>query len=185
MNLLQRISFICMITLIMAAGAALADEEKDAEKRAEIDAMAADTLKELFAANAGAKDLYAKAYGHAVFDNLKIAIGISGGGGSGVAVAKAGERTYMKMGTGGIGFGLGGQKYQVIFLFQTEDAFRSFVDKGWQADASAQAAAGEAGTGAVATFKNGVAFYQMTEEGLMASADITGTKYWKNDDLNK
>ncbi len=81
MNLLQRISFICMITLIMAAGTTLADEEKDAEKRAEIDAMAADTLKELFAANTGAKDLYGMAYGHAVFDNLKIAIGISGGGG--------------------------------------------------------------------------------------------------------
>ena len=25
----------------------------------------------------------------------------------------------------------------------------------------------------------------MTDKGLMASADITGTKYWKNDDLNE
>jgi hypothetical protein len=33
--------------------------------------------------------------------------------------------------------------------------------------------------------RNGVAYYQLTDKGLMASADISGTKYWKNDDLNK
>ena len=72
--------------------------------------------------------------------------GFSGGGGNGVAVNKSsGDRTYMKMGTGGIGFGLGGQKYQVIFLFQDEKTFHNFVEKGWKADASAQAAAGTDG----------------------------------------
>jgi hypothetical protein len=30
---------------------------------------------------------------------------------------------------------------------------------------------------------DGVAFFQLTDKGLMASADVAGTKYWKNDDL--
>jgi lipid-binding SYLF domain-containing protein len=181
----QRIqSLLLMVTLAMGF-AMSANADSPDEKRAKIDAMADDALAELYAANAGAEELSAKAYGWAVFDNLKIAFGISGGGGSGVAVSTAGERTYMKMGTGGIGFGIGGQKYQVIFLFQNESTFRSFVDKGWQAGASAQAAAGADGANAGAAFQNGVAIYQMTEEGLMASADISGTKYWKHDDLNE
>ena len=95
-----------------------------------------------------------------------------------------GERTYMKMGTGGVGLGLGGQRYQVIFLFQDTTALERFVNKGWHADASAQAAAGTAGVGAQATFRNGVAVFQLTDKGLLASADLTGTKYWKNKKLN-
>lgn len=157
----------------------------EAEERAEIDKMAKETLKELFGSNEDAKALYDKAIGYAVFSNVKVQLGLSGGGGKGVAVAKAGNRTYMKMGTGGIGFGIGAQKYQVIFLFETEKALESFVEKGWQADTSAQAAAGEAAVGAAASFKEGIAYYQITDKGVIASADITGTKYWKDDDLNE
>lgn len=147
--------------------------------------MAKETLIELFESIEDAKVLYDKAIGYAVFSNVKVQLGISGGGGKGVAVPKAGNRTYMKMGTGGIGFGIGAQKYQVIFLFETEKALESFVEKGWQADTSAQAAAGEAAVGAAASFKNGIAYYQITDKGVIASADITGTKYWKDDDLNE
>ena len=46
--------------------------------------------------------------------------------------------------------------------------------------ASAGTNAAEVKTG----FVNGIAIYQMTEKGLMANADIAGTKYWKNDKLN-
>jgi lipid-binding SYLF domain-containing protein len=90
----------------------------------------------------------------------------------------------MKVGTVGVGLGLGVQKYQVVFLFQDEKTFRNFVDKGWQADATAQAAAGTAGVGGQTGFVNGIAIYQLTDKGLMASADIAGTKYWKNKKLN-
>jgi lipid-binding SYLF domain-containing protein len=177
---------VCLSLVFFACSALAADKaEKNAKKRADIDAMASKALETVLAKSPSAKSLYDKAYGYAVFDNVKVAIGISGGGGSGVAVPKSGKRVYMKMGTAGIGLGLGGQKYQVVFLFENEQAFKSFVDKGWQADTSAQAAAADKGANAAATFKDGVAFYQLTDEGLMASADVSGTKYWKNDDLNK
>jgi lipid-binding SYLF domain-containing protein len=155
-------------------------------KRAKIDETAKESLDEVFKGSEAAKELYNNSYGWAAFDNLKIAWGFSGGGGNGVAVnKKSGARTYMKMGTVGVGLGLGAQKYQVVFLFQDEQTFSNFVDKGWQADATAQATAGTAGVGGQTGFVNGIAIYQLTDKGLMASADIAGTKYWKNKKLNK
>jgi len=162
------------------------EELDQASKRAKIDETADKTLKDVLEGNAKAKELYGDAYGWAAFDNLKIAFGFSGGGGNGVAVnKKSGNRTYMKMGTVGVGFGLGGKKYQVLFLFQDEQTFANFVEKGWQADAQAGAQAGGSGVAAQTDFVNGIAVYQISDKGLMASADVSGTKYWKSDKLNE
>jgi len=185
--------WIIVVAILALAGmpALQAEEKKSgkegpAEKRAAIDAMERETLIKLFNENGGAEKLHAKAYGYAVFDNHKVAFGLSGGGGSGVAVEKAsGKRTYMKMGTGGVGLGIGYKKYQVVFLFETKEVFDNFVQKGWKAEAEASAAAGTAGSGAGTAFTNGMATYQITDKGLMAQADIAGTKFWKDEDLNK
>jgi len=158
--------------------------KKDA-KRAEIDAMADQALNELLSSSEKAKQLYGKSYGWAVFDNMKITIGFSGGGGSGVAVAKgSGKRTYMQMGTVGVSIGIGAKKYQVVFLFENEGTFSRFVDKGWQADATASAVAGTAGAEGQSGFSNGMATYVLTDKGLMAAADLSGTKYFRNKKLN-
>jgi lipid-binding SYLF domain-containing protein len=90
----------------------------------------------------------------------------------------------MKMGTAGIGVGIGAHAYQVVFLFEDEPTFRQFVDKGWEAETQANAAAGTAGANVASSFTQGLAFYQITEAGLIASADIAGTKYWKSKKLN-
>ena len=177
-------TLLLILTIATGAGSApLLADEKAADKRSKIDTMAAETFEQLLADNAGARALQGKAYGHAVFSNVKVSLIITGGGGSGVAVA-GGKRTYMKMGTAGLNIGLGGQKYQVVFLFQGKAAFDNFVDKGWQADASANAVAGKAGANAEATFRDGMAVYQLTDAGLMLQADIAGTKYWKAKKLN-
>lgn len=158
---------------------------KQDSKAAKLDNTAEEALLSLFAENPKAKELYLRSYGWAVFDNLKLAFGISGGGGNGVAVAReTGEKTYMKMGTAGVGVGLGVKKYQVVFFMQDSQTFDQFVDKGWQADAGAGAVAGKAGVEVMTDFVNGLAVYQLTESGLMANADIAGTKYWKNEKLN-
>lgn len=184
-----------MAFLMIALGTALAEEKKSKEekkaeeaaaKRAEIDKIAAEALKEVFSKNEKAKAANDKAAGWAVFDNMKVTFIFSGGGGSGVAVNKAtGERTYMKMGTGGVSIGIGAQKYQVIMLFETADVLKNFITKGWKAEAGANAAAGEAGANVGTEFINGIAVYQITEKGLMASADVSGTKYSVDEDLNK
>jgi len=158
---------------------------KAESKRLKIDDMSNLVRDKVLANDPKAQDLYDSAYGWAAFDNLKVAFGISGGAGNGVAVNKdSGERTYMKMGTGGIGLGIGGQSYQVLYFFQDRQTYERFINEGWTADASAQAAAGTEGANARTGFVNGVAVWQMTEKGLMASADVSGTKYWINKKLN-
>ena len=187
------LSLMFATALVLTAPVALAKEEKEdkkkanrEEKRAAIDKVAQEALDEILEKAEKAKDLYANAHGWAVFDNLRVTFIFSGGGGSGVAVNKSTEeRTYMKMGTGGISLGIGAQKYQVIMFFQTEEVLTNFIEKGWKAETSANAAAGSAGANVGTTFINGIAVYQITESGLMASADISGTKYWVDKDLNE
>jgi lipid-binding SYLF domain-containing protein len=183
---------ICVAVVLFFNHPVAADDEKSSaelkveSKQAKINEVADETLQTLFKENAKAKDLYDKAVGWAVFDNTKVAFGLSGGGGNGVAVNKAtGKKTYMKMGTGGVGLGIGVNKYQIVFLFQDERTLQNFIDKGWQADAGATAAAGKNAAEAKTDFTNGLAIYQLTEKGLMLNADIAGTKYWKNDNLNE
>ena len=183
-------SVLMVLVVVATFSVALAEEgEKESKadnKRDEIDAKAKEALSELFGANEKAKGLYDTAHGYAVFGTWKFALGVSGGGGTGVAVDKgSSERFYMKMGTVGVGLGFGGKKYQVIFLFQDEKTFTGFVEKGWQADASATAAAGTAAAEAGSGFVNGIAIYQITDAGVMASAEVAGTKYWKDDKLNE
>jgi len=186
MKMIARV--VILVLLSAGAPAALAaDGAKSGAqtKRDKIDANAQRALDELFELSPKAKDLSEKAYGWAVFTNVKVTFVVTGGGGSGVAVNKgSGERIYMKMGTGGLSLGIGGQKLQVIFFFEDERTFDGFVNKGWQADAQANAAAGTAGANVQSTFKNGLAVYQLTRAGLMASADISGTKYWQSKKLN-
>jgi lipid-binding SYLF domain-containing protein len=175
---------VCAVLMLMLIAApALANP---AEKRAKIDETAAKTLERLFSKSEKAESLFAQSYGYAVFHNVKVAVGISGSGGKGVAVIReTDERTYMNMGSGGVGLGLGGQSYHVVFMFQDKSTYRKFVESGWQAEASATASAANKGVNAAATFVNGLAVYQLTEAGIMAQADITGTKYWKADKLNE
>jgi hypothetical protein len=85
---------LCVVTLaLVAPGTAFADEEKSSKElkldsqRAKINEVAQETLQKLFAENSKAKALYDEAIGWAVFDNTKVAVGISGGGGNGVAVS--------------------------------------------------------------------------------------------------
>jgi len=178
------------LVLVAGAGVALAEEEpafdKKEAKRSAIDGMASEALTELMADSDHAKTLYDEAVAFAVFDNFKFTFLLSGGGGVGVAVDKAsGKRTYMKMGSGGVGLGLGGQSYQIVLLFEEMERFEKFVNKGWQADAAANAAAGTSGKNLPTTFSDGMAVFQLTNKGLVAQADISGTKYWKNKKLNQ
>jgi len=160
--------------------------DRSQQKREAIDEMASMTMDRLLLESPQAKRLFGKSVGYAVFDNFKVALLVSAGGGVGVAVEReTRDKTYMKMGTAGIGLGAGGQSYNVVFLFEDEETLHSFVEKGWHADATATAAAGSKGSNAEASFSHGLAVYQLTNKGLMAHVDISGTKYWKSRKLNE
>lgn len=147
--------------------------------------MSEQALEKLVSSNAEIEAQYEESAGYAVFRATKGGLIVTGAGGTGVAVdEETGERTYMHMGSGGVGLGAGLQNYRAIFLFATEDAMDRFVAGGWDASTAAQAAAGKDGVNATSSFIDGVAVYQLTDKGLMAQADLSGTRFWKSDKLN-
>ena len=175
------------IFLSCFSGLAAASPE---EKRNEIRKMRSETLAKLYKVHPLAKGDIQKSVGYAVFSNIGInLILLSAAGGSGVAHDnRTGKDIYMKMVSGGLGFGLGVKDFRGVFVFSSDKAFRQFVESGWAADAQADAAAksgakGGSVAGAV-TVAPGVDLYQLTETGLALQATIQGTKYFKDKELN-
>ena len=167
-----------------------ASAESPAAKRSEIRKMRSETLAKLYRIHPAARADVNSSVGYAVFSNIGInLILLSAAGGSGVAHDnRSGRDIYMKMVSGGIGFGLGVKDFRGVFVFHNHKAFKQFVDSGWEATAQADAAAksgkkGGAAAGAI-TVADGVDLYQITENGLALQATIQGTKYYKDDDLN-
>jgi lipid-binding SYLF domain-containing protein len=178
-SLLLAAVFALGIAPVLAQG-----DAKVQERRQEIDSNAQATLDDLLKDQAGVRDLYDRATGYAVFTVTKGGFIVTGGGGNGVAVNKStGQHTYMRMGTGGVGLGIGGQRYSLVMLFETADRLDKFIAGGWDSSATAEAAAGQEGIAFRSSFIDGVAFYQITGKGLMATADVSGTKFWVNDEL--
>jgi lipid-binding SYLF domain-containing protein len=180
-----RRSLLLATVLALTFGPARAQQDARVEqRRQEIDKFAQATLDEALNAQPGARHLYERAVGYAVFAVTKGGFIVSGGGGNGVAVDKAtGQRTYMRMGTGGIGLGIGGQRYGLVILFENDDRLAKFVAGGWDSSATAEAVAGQDGVAFRSSFIDGVALYQITDKGLMAQADVSGTKFWVNEEL--
>jgi lipid-binding SYLF domain-containing protein len=161
-------------------------KETAEETRAALNQTASKTLDRLFKERPSSRSLYNKAYGYAVFDTRKVSILITTGFGGGVAVEKAsGRRTYMKMATGGVNLGVGGQVFQLVFLFENKASIDRFINQGWEAGAEANATMGKASAAATPRFVEGMAVYQLTEAGVMLALDFTGTKYWKSKELNE
>ena len=183
------IFFSLLILSIVIAGCSPGGKLTNAEKRQAIDAMAAETLQRLYTEKPSAKEEIKNAAGYAAFSNANInIIFASAGGGYGVAVNnKTGKRIYMQMGSGGIGLGLGAKDYRQVLIFNSKDAFKKFIYSGWEfgGHADAAAKAGEKGGEASAEGMIGdTKVYALTEAGLALQATVTGTKYWKDDELN-
>ena len=178
------------LVLAMGALTELALASSADEKRAEINKMRRETLTRLYKVHPEAQAAIQKAAGYAVFSNVGInLILLSAAGGSGVAHNnKTGKDVYMKMVSGGFGFGLGVKDFRGVFMFASPDKLDFFINQGWEASAQVDAAAksgnkGDALAGAI-TVAPGVTLYQLTESGLALQATIQGTKYFKDSDLN-
>jgi lipid-binding SYLF domain-containing protein len=162
-------------------------QQQNVEKqKADMRARADEALQKLFKEVEGSKQLYDKAAGSAVISVTKAGFFVSGSGGSGVAVDKATKQnTYMKMGSAGAGLSFGAEKFDMVFLFQTKDRLNEFISGGWDSAAAAKATAGKDSAGVASDFFDGQIIYTLSDKGLMASADVSGTKFWADEDLNK
>src|SRR5215467_10633455 len=164
-----------------------ADKPKE---QAEVRKAADDALAALYKAAPSARKAVESAAGYAAFSNFGMKILVAGGGsGKGIAVNnKTKATTYMKMAEVQAGLGFGAKKFQVVWVFATEEALNNFINSGWEFGGQATAAAkaadkGAAYQGAVAV-SPGVWLYQLTDTGLALELTAKGTKYYKDSDLN-
>jgi lipid-binding SYLF domain-containing protein len=184
----RRMMIVAMAFVLAAPGVALgADKTKE---QAEVRKAGQDALAAVYKVQPSAKKAIESAAGYAAFSNFGMKILVAGGGsGKGIAVNnKSKATTYMKMAEVQAGLGFGAKKFQVVWVFETEEALNNFVNSGWEFGGQATAAAksgdkGSAYQGAVAV-SPGVWIYQVTDKGLALELTAKGTKYYKDSDLN-
>lgn len=184
-------AIISAIALVLLSASAICAADSVAEKQAKIRKGVSETLQDLYKLQPGAQAAIQKAAGYAVFKNFGTnLLVVSTASGSGIATNNQSKQdTFMKMVSAGAGLGVGVKDFRVIFVFESEAAFNKFLDSGWsgsgQADAAAKAGkSGEALSGAVEVSPD-VYVYQITKNGLALQLTLQGTKYYKDDDLNK
>jgi lipid-binding SYLF domain-containing protein len=190
MKITHRHNLIVVALVCALAVVAHAADNKKETKQKEIRKMAQDTLHRLYKADPKTKAAVEGAAGYAVFSNLGVKILVAGSGnGQGIAVNnKSKNETFMKMLELQAGLGMGVKKFRVVFVFDDEKAFNSFVNSGWQfgGQSTAAAKAGDKGgamAGAVSV-SDGVWMYQLTDKGLALEITAKSTKYYKDDYLN-
>lgn len=186
------VALVAMIsTLVILNGCTpSAKGNTKSDKISNINKMRNQELAELYRQVPGARGQIANAYGYAVFSNTGIYLfAISSGKGFGVARNnKTGKNTYMKMLSAGAGLGMGLREFTGIFIFANKTVYDYFLETGFTANASADAAAQYDGEGDAASLgidvSPGVRLYQLTGDGVALQATIQGTKFWKDDELN-
>ena len=186
---LRIIATVIAATFLATGGASGKDSK--AQQKEKVRKMASQTLAELYKLHPAAQGAVQKSAGYAVFSNMGVnLLVLSTAHGSGLAVnSKTKQETFMKMLSAGVGIGAGVKDFRAIFVFEGEKALTDFINSGWDAGGQADAAAkagkeGGAYSGATSVAP-GVWVYQITKNGLALQATLQGTKYSKDDDLNK
>ncbi|AOS43627.1 hypothetical protein Verru16b_00679 [Lacunisphaera limnophila] len=177
--------------LFAAASLSQAKDSPD-EQRAKIHQTKDEVLAELYKLNPGAEAKIKQSVGYAVFSNVGVNLVLASfAGGHGIVVQKGllkDTETYMKMGSAGLGIGLGVKDFRAVFVFNDKDKLQAFLEQGWDFSAQADAAAqsGEKGGSAAGAgnLAEGVEVFQITKNGLALQATLQGTKYWQDKDLN-
>lgn len=190
MRRLMASAMVALFAGFLACSGAPPSKTQIDEQRASIREMASQTLAQLYQQYPNARSSVESGAGYAVFSDFGMKFMFLGGaGGHGEAVNNTTKKvTYMKMVELQPGFGFGAQKFRIVFVFGTPQAFNQFVTSGWEFGANAMAAAKTSTQGAGAqmgaTVAPGVTMYQLSEQGAIVGISLTGGKYYKNDQLN-
>jgi lipid-binding SYLF domain-containing protein len=167
-----------------------ADENEILQERYRIREVGQDSLAALYEIQPSSRYVIEHAAGYGVFSTFGVKIFFAGGGtGKGFVHNNRTKRyTYMRMVQVQGGLGFGASKDRVIWIFETQKALADFVNSGWDFGAKAQAAAMVQDTGGMfsgaVSVAPGVYIYRLTETGLAAELTVSGTKYFKDDELN-
>jgi lipid-binding SYLF domain-containing protein len=184
-----RLVAVALLSWLIAVAAPVHAADK-AQQQADIRKTSQDILAELVRIQPSAQAAVERAAGFAVFSSAGLKVFVAGGGmGTGMAVNnRTRQVVFMKMAEVQAGLGMGFSKLKQVWIFDTQAAFDSFVNSGWefggQATLTAQAAGQGGGYAGAIPISPGVWVYQLTGDGLAASLTVKGSKYYKADDLN-
>ena len=179
---------LAMAAIAAAPGVALGATKE--EQQAEVRKAAESALAAVYKAAPSARQAVAKSAGYAAFSNFGMKILLAGSGtGKGIAYNnKTKATTYMKMAEVQAGLGFGVKKFQLLWIFDNEQALNNFINAGWEigAQATASAKAGDKGAGyqGAVSVSPGVWLYQVSGDSLALELTAKGTKYYKDGDLN-
>jgi lipid-binding SYLF domain-containing protein len=158
---------------VLTSCATLSNPEKE-QQQLSLRGMANEALAQLYSKNPAVKSEISKAAGYAVFRDLGakqpwIVYGYDASG-LGVAVNNTTKQeTFMRMD----GFqpgSLGGITSRLVFIFETPEAFNSFVTKGASLPAVSMSA--------------DVKMLQFNEEGALVGLSLTTANFYKDQKLN-
>lgn len=185
----------CLITLNISFSYAqlssiFGSNQTKSQQRKAILKTNSEILKKLYATEPQAKLLIERSPGYAVFSDFGMKILLAGGGSGKGAVYQANPKKiiFMDMLELQAGLGLGVTSFQMIYVFQTQQAMDDFVNSGWTFGGQASAAAkyenqGDSYQGAQLVAP-GILAYQLIDSGLAVDITAKGTKYYKDSDLN-
>jgi len=175
---------------IWSAPLIAAEENEILQERYRVREVGHESLSTLFEIQPGARYVIENAAGYGVFSTFGIKIFFAGGGtGKGFVHNNRTKRfTYMRMVQVQGGLGFGASKDRIIWVFETQKALSDFVNSGWDFGGKAQVAAMVQDTGGMfsgaISIAPGVYLYRLTETGLSAELTVSGTKYFKDNELN-
>jgi lipid-binding SYLF domain-containing protein len=156
-----------LVATLLAAGLASAGNSPD-KKKEKTRKMAAQTLQDLYKLQPTSQAAIQKSAGYAVFNNVGAnVLLLSTARGAGIAVnSRTKQETFMKMISAGAGLGMGVKDYRVVFVLgESRQVRRRLLGHG--------------------RGYPGCWVYQITKNGLALQLTLQGTKYYKDDDLNK
>jgi len=182
-----------------------------AEKRGYVREMRDDVLREFYAEDPSLRAAVQGAAGYGAFSNTGIKVMVVGTrhGYGVVHDNRNGQETFMRVSELGGGVGMGVKNFRALFVFRSPQALQTFLSSGIEVggDAEAGAIAGDVGVSAGAqgavsgsgvavggsgkaggiakqSFGAGIDVYQLTKTGVALEAMVSGTKYWKDPELN-
>src|SRR5262245_32391953 len=119
-----------------------------------------------------------RAAGYAIIPEVKKGgVGVGGAYGRGEVYEHGRQIGFCDMSQGTVGLQLGAQTYSELILFRTDHALQEFKGGGFAFSANASAVAIKSGSGAAAPYRDDVAVFIHTRDGLMAEASIGGQKF--------
>ena len=171
----RRLAVFALIAVLVSA---CATAPGSASKRENLRAKADQALQTARYTDASLAPLLDSAKGYAVYPSVgKGGVGVGGAYGRGILYEDGTATGYTDLSQATIGFQLGGQKYTEILVFNQQNALERFKFDELTFSSQATAVALKSGAGANAKFKNGVAVFTMSEQGLMFEASIGGQNF--------